>query len=144
MTDHRVIVTGSRWHNDEQAVWIPLALYLAENCQDGDTLTVVHGACKDRQGRLRGADRWAHTWCALPPDDRDVTVIEEPHPADWDLYGNAAGPIRNRDVVDLGAEKVFAFPLPGPRYLSRGTWDCIDAARAHGIPVEIIQPKEGA
>lgn len=135
MTDHRVIVTGSRSFSDEQAVWVALAFYIAENCNDGDTLTVVHGDCPT------GADSFAHTWCALldAGDDLDVRVLEERHPADWDRYGKGAGPLRNREMVDLGADLVLAFPLPGPRNLSRGTWDCIDAAAAHGIPVEVAK-----
>lgn len=136
MTDHRVIVTGSRSFPDEQAVWVALALFVNEHCEDGDTLTVAHGDCPT------GADHHARTWCELPvADDLDVTVIEERHPADWDRYGRAAGPIRNREMVDAGADLVLAFPLPGPRSMSRGTWDCISAAEAHAIPVEIIRPK---
>lgn len=139
MTNHRVIVTGSRSWPDEQAVWRALGFFVCEQCPDGDTVTVVHGGCPT------GADHYASTWCALPMgDDVDVVALEERHPADWDRYGKAAGPLRNREMVDLGAELVLAFPLPGPRSLSRGTWDCIDAAAAHGIPVEIIVPQEAA
>jgi hypothetical protein len=131
MTDMRVIVTGSREWPSRAAVWEALAGVLNENVEDGETITVVHGAA-------RGADRFAAEWCHLPDEPGyHVTVVEEPHPADWARYGKAAGPMRNREMVDLGADLVLAFPLPGPRERSRGTWDCVEAAEAHGIPVEV-------
>ncbi len=138
MTNHRVIVTGSRSFPDEMAVWRALASFVNAYCDPGgSTLTVVHGGCPT------GADHYASRYCTLPSeDDFDLTVIEERHPADWDRYGHAAGPIRNREMVDAGADLVLAFPLPGLRSLSRGTWDCISAAEAHGIPVEIVRPQQ--
>lgn len=94
-------------------------------------MTIVHGACPT------GADAFAHGWFSLPLDDPTLTAIEEAHPADWGRYGKGAGPIRNREMVDAGADLVLAFPLPGPKSRSRGTWDCVGAAEAHGIPVEV-------
>jgi len=134
MTDKRIIVSGSRAWPDEHTVWLELAVYLNGQCEKGSTLTVVHGDCPT------GADHFAHRWVALPMDDYvDVTVVEERHPADWDRYGKAAGPIRNREMVDAGADLVLAFPLPGPWSRSRGTWDCVGAAEAHGIPVQVVK-----
>jgi hypothetical protein len=148
MTDMRVIVTGSREWPSRAAVWEALAWVLNENVQDGETMTVVHGAA-------RGADRFAAEWCHLPEEPGyHVTVVEEPHPADWGHcrpecshppkfrrdgtpYCPAAGNYRNAEMVALGADLVIAFPLPGPRERSRGTWDCIDRAEAAGITVEV-------
>jgi hypothetical protein len=145
----RVLVTGSRSWPSEDAVWEALAFVCAEDLPDGGTLTVVHGACKT------GADRFARTWCTLP--NPDVTVVEERHPADWGHCTPAcyhqprrgpdgskrcpfAGPRRNAEMVALGADLVLAFPLPGDRKLSRGTWNCVDTARKAGLTVEIIAP----
>ncbi|WP_330253073.1 DUF2493 domain-containing protein [Nocardia sp. NBC_00565] len=128
----RVLVTGSRSFPSEDAVWERLAFVLAENLPDGGTLTVVHGDCPT------GADHFAHTWCALPSGDE--VIVEECHPADWAKHGKAAGPIRNAETVAAGADLVLAFPLPGDRNQSRGTWHCIDTARAAGLTVEIVPP----
>ena len=146
MSEFRVIVTGSRTWPSENIVWEALAFALCENLPDGGTVTVVHGACPT------GADHFAHTWFTLPVDAEYVTV-EEPHPADWAncapecrhpkshrrgrVYCPAAGHRRNAEMVALGADLVLAFPLPGPRTRSRGTWDCVKRARAAGIPVEV-------
>lgn len=128
----RVLVTGSRAFPSEDAVWERLAWVLAEELPDGGTLTVVHGDCAS------GADRFARTWCALPSGDE--VIVEERHPADWTTYGKSAGFRRNAEMVALGADLVLAFPWPGDRKLSRGTWHCIDTARAAGLTVEIVPP----
>lgn len=45
----------------------------------------------------------------------------------------AAGPLRTRDMVALGADLVLAFPL-GP---SRGTRSCMRLARQAGLSVHV-------
>jgi hypothetical protein len=71
----RVIVCGSRhWINAERIRQV-MALF------PKDTV-IVHGAC-------RGADMIADTVA------KALGLETEPHPADWERYGRAAGPIRN-------------------------------------------------
>jgi len=57
----------------------------------------------------------------------------EPHPADWERHGRAAGPIRNQEMADAGADLCIAFPYG----IGKGTYDMIERARKAGIPVEI-------
>jgi hypothetical protein len=78
--------------------------------------TIVHGAGK-------GADRIIGIYAAS-----EGWPTEE-HPAKWNTFGAAAGPIRNQIMVDLGADLCLGFPLPG----SRGTYDCMERARKAGI-----------
>lgn len=154
MNAFRVLVTGSRSWPSRDAVWDRLWSVCAEHLPDGGTLTVVHGDCDTDDG-TQGADAYAHMWCALMPPPTDITdihVIEERHPADWgrtcDIrcfhrqrvkdghpYCAMAGPIRNQAMVDLGAHLVLAFPLPE----SRGTWQCVSAARSAGLVVEVVE-----
>lgn len=57
-------------------------------------------------------------------------------PADWKLHGKAAGPIRNRVMLDMKPDLVIAFHTdPG---LGKGTKDCVEEARRRGIPVDVI------
>jgi hypothetical protein len=128
----RLLITGSRQWPDENAVWESIAMAIAENLPDGGTVTVVHGGCPT------GADNFAHTWFSLPICEPDYRAVEEVYPADWHRLGKAAGPLRNRRMVNLGADLVLAFPLPGARSLSRGTWDCVDRARIAGLRVEVV------
>lgn len=132
---YRVLVTGSRTWQDEQAIRDALAVVIAEH--GPENVTVVHGAA---QGADVIADHIAHAWTG-------VTV--ERHPADWaapcgpscpaghrrqrgvTTYCPAAGVNRNQTMVDLGADVVLAFQIDG----SRGTADCIRRAEKAGIPV---------
>jgi len=80
-------------------------------------------------GGARGIDRAAE----------DVAVIEgipfEVFPANWDEYGNAAGPIRNRQMADAGAEALIAIPDSE----SVGTRDMIDVMQKRGLPVHVVE-----
>lgn len=126
----RVLVTGSRRY-DPQAVVRDLRVLLEDDSVK--ILTVVHGACAS-MGELVGADRGAHEFCRqwqalgvfLGKD-----VIEEQHDAAWVTHGRAAGPIRNQEMVNLGADLCLAYPLAD----SRGTKDCMAKAERAGIPV---------
>jgi hypothetical protein len=55
--------------------------------------------------------------------------------ADWAKYGKSAGPIRNHEMIDYGAELLIAFPDDE----SRGTKDC--AIYAHSKGVEVYFPE---
>ncbi|AHH20787.1 putative bacteriophage protein [Nocardia nova SH22a] len=139
MSDIRVIVTGSRDYPTPEHVHAALTAALFTCCGGPSaTLTVVHGACPT------GADAFAHEWCQQT-DNIVAGVLEEPHPADWDTCTPAcyhrprtnpdgsnrcpaAGPRRNTEMVERGADLVLGFPLDGPRSKSRGTYDCMDKA----------------
>lgn len=56
----------------------------------------------------------------------------------WTKYGRAAGPIRNKEMVRLGADLCLAFPDHPKGQGSRGTWGCIDLAHQAGIPILIV------
>jgi hypothetical protein len=51
--------------------------------------------------------------------------------ADWARDGRAAGPLRNREMIDFGAELLIAFPDSD----SRGTKDCAIYAASKGVEV---------
>lgn len=124
----RILVTGSRHWTDEAALASAMVRALRwlwpEKGQQG--VVLVHGAAK-------GADQMAarlaaqHGW--------EV----EAHPADWGAHGKGAGPQRNQAMVDAGADILLVCPVPG----SRGTWDCMKRAVEAGIPVYVVNPKEG-
>ncbi|MEU1309467.1 SLOG family protein [Streptomyces cinnamoneus] len=121
---YRVLVTGSRDWDDPERVRFELNSIYDALISPGQTMTVVHGACPT------GADRHAHQWCA----DRQRfggPVIEEQHPATWLTHSRAAGPLRNKHMVDLGADLCLAFIRAG----SRGATHCARLAEAADIPI---------
>ncbi len=91
-------------------------------CMVLDKLHAKIGTFMLRHGAARGADSLAERWA----ESRGLPF--EPCPADWDTYGRAAGPIRNREMLKDGAVSlVVAFPG------GRGTADMVKAARERGI-----------
>jgi hypothetical protein len=125
---YRVLVTGSR---DWPKAWM-VVFELAEAARDAENwgrgqLTVVHGACPT------GADRTARNWVSwvTAPGGNSFPIIEEAHPAEWDLYGKAAGFIRNSQMVALGADLCLAFI----KDKSRGATHCASEAYKAGIEV---------
>jgi len=88
---------------------------------------IIHGGCPT------GADAHAAQWAF------DFDVREEVYPANWEMYGKAAGLFRNQQMVDAGADVCLAFPLGE----SRGTRDCVRRAVEAGIPVKVIEWNDG-
>lgn len=117
-----VIVTGSRNYQDEQKVFEALDdLWVTTE----GPMFVRHGNCPT------GADKFASIFCEFDSED----LFEIKHPANWDLHGKAAGPIRNREMAQAGADLCLAFPLGE----SRGTWNCVNECKKAGIPVKVIE-----
>jgi hypothetical protein len=130
----RILITGSRnWTNrDTIASAILDAIdshgeHLITHDENGPTLrwdqiTIVHGAAR---GADHIAGRVARAW----------GMRVEEHPADWDRHGKSAGPIRNTNMVHLGADICLAFPTGS----SVGTRHCMRIAEAAGIPVRVYE-----
>lgn len=116
----RILVTGSRRWTDREV--ITQALYdVWQEAGFPRDVTVVHGACP-----YGGADA-----IAAEVAKQHFGWVVDPHPADWKMLKKAAGPIRNQEMVDLGADVCLAFIMPD----SRGTLDCAERAERAHIPV---------
>lgn len=116
--DRRILITGSRDWTDYNAIAMSIVGEIESHLED---VVIVHGAAP-------GADSLAGDFA------RAFNYTEERHPAQWEVHGKAAGPIRNQKMVDLGADVCLAFPLPQ----SRGTYDCMRRAEEAGIPVKVF------
>ena len=119
-TSFKVLFCGDRKYNNKNRIWnVMLALVK----QYGE-IVVMHGDAK-------GADRLAGY--VAKEFDLEVQV----YPANWGLHGLAAGPIRNRQMLDQKPELVVAFH-PFIRK-SKGTKDCITEARKRMIEVRVYK-----
>lgn len=110
----RVFVCGGRDYGDKKT----LRAVLDElDVRWGPFKVVIHG-------NAQGADRLADIWAF-----RNSRLIER-FPADWRTHGRAAGPIRNKRMLDEGKpDLVVAFPG------GHGTANMTKQARAAGVEV---------
>jgi hypothetical protein len=120
----RVLVCGSRYWTDVAAIYHELYALVA-GLQGKESIEIIEGGAT-------GADSIAARYC------REV-LKKEPleFPAEWKVYGNAAGPIRNKQMLDEGKpDLVLAFHSDLEH--SRGTKDMVRQARAAGVLVRLI------
>jgi hypothetical protein len=117
----RILITGDRhWRCDDLAKQIINRLL----ARYGPELIIVHGGAP-------GVDNAFATAC------RELGIVAEPHLADWKGLGNIAGPERNREMVEAGADLCIA--LHRSIETSKGTKDCVRQALAAGIPVWLVE-----
>lgn len=109
----KVLVCGGRDYTDSRYLFGYLdALHAVTPITD-----VIHGAA-------RGADMLAHEWAY----QRQVRMW--PCPADWKALGKAAGPIRNKAMLDEHKpDLVVAFPG------GRGTQNMVELAGRAGVRI---------
>ena len=113
----RVLVCGGRHYKNGQHLFA----VLDEAHGKTPISTIVHGGA-------RGADSLAGEWAACRGVPCDV------YKADWDKYGNRAGPVRNQLMLDAGKpDLVIAFPG------SRGTADMVGRSTRAGLRVVMIR-----
>ena len=95
-----------------------------------DSLQEVKDDIEIIAGEARGADYLAKIYAS------EKGYSYKGFPAYWEKFGNAAGPIRNSEMINYIKEKngKAVFFLDG---MSKGTGDCLRKARSCGIMCEI-------
>lgn len=88
----RAIVCGGRTLTDRDWIFGKL-----DDVFFGQMPTILHGGCA-------GVDSIAGEWA------RSRGLPCEVYPADWNRYGRAAGPMRNRKMIRSNPDVVVAFP----------------------------------
>jgi hypothetical protein len=118
----KILVCGSRYWKDSKRIDDILSRVIFQVYHDNETTILEGGA--------RGADRMAYLWAK----ENGIECIE--FPADWKKYGLAAGPIRNRQMLDEKPDMVLAFH--NSINTSKGTLDTLKEANKRGIPANIV------
>ena len=113
-------MTGARVWKEANLVKPALGAALAK--LGAESVRLIHGGAY-------GAD-WL---CHVASFEFDQIVYVEVCRADWKQFGRAAGPMRNRDMLEKKVDLVLGFPLPE----SIGTFDCLGAAQRRGLPLLI-------
>lgn len=119
----RILVCGDRDFKDEPLMRSVLIEHFRK---PSDVL--IHGMAK-------GADQLSETVICELFNTLGRCLAIERYPADWDKHGKAAGPIRNKQMLDEGKpDLVIAFLAEH----SKGTKNMIEQAQKAGVKVEII------
>jgi len=125
MGNVRILVTGDRNWTDEQTI---LAALVGLKAREGTAVTIIHGAA-------RGADTIAGRIA------KELGFDVEAYPADWNKYGKAAGPIRNKQMLREGKPQgVLAFH--DDLFHSRGTRNMVEISKSAGLPVACFHSYE--
>ena len=119
-TVRRVLFCGGREWNDP----IPVRSILAALENKG--VTLIHGAA-------RGADRLAGALA------KEYRIPVEEFPADWRGHGKAAGPIRNKLMLEQKPLFVYAFKDGFDfTYQRGGTENMVRIAKEAGVPTYVV------
>jgi len=119
-TDYRVIIAGSRDFCDYEV--------LRDRCEDVLAITMAMGNVIIVSGHAKGVDQLGERFAC--ENCLQSFVI----PAEWEKYGRAAGPIRNKKMAEY-ADALIAF-WDGK---SNGTKSMIKLALAKGLKLYIVQ-----
>lgn len=118
----RVLVCGSRTFDNEGLLYLTLSSLHFDN----EFSCVIEGEAK-------GADTLAREWA----ESRLVPV--ERYPADWGTHGRAAGPIRNRMMLEEGKPDLVVAFLAKSLAESKGTANMVKQAMAAGVKVQLVE-----
>jgi hypothetical protein len=123
----KVIIAGGRDFkpNEQHFDYIKR---MCSNYYDFDYLNQIGEGLQFVSGCAKGADKipicLGNSYC----------VPVKKFPADWDSYGNAAGPIRNKQMAEY-ADALIAF-WDGK---SKGTKNMIEQAEKLGLKVKVVR-----
>lgn len=109
----KVIVTGGRSFDDKELVRKALRVIGATH--------VVHGDCS-------GVDSIARDWA------RDNNKMQSAYPIsdeEWNKFGRAAGPMRNRRMLKDNTDSACLLAFTG----GNGTKNCVETAKSFKIMV---------
>lgn len=121
MSNMKILVCGDRNYADSKELYD--SLDWIRGLYDYPNVVVI-------EGEARGADTLGREWAK----ERGFSVLE--FPADWDKHGRAAGPIRNKQMLEQEPDLVVAFHKDISS--SKGTLNMITQANRANIPVMLF------
>lgn len=119
----RVLVCGSRTFSDRRVVDAILDGFASRE----GIVTLIEGGAS-------GADFFAAEWA-----EALASVGWYRFAADWETHGKAAGPIRNKRMLEEGRPHLVLAFVDKPLVESKGTADMVRRAHDAGVPVYVIR-----
>ena len=123
----KVLVFGTRTFSDRE--------FLFNSLDEINTEYRIHTII---EGEAKGADLLAREWAI----GRGITL--EPYPANWARFRYAAGPIRNRQMLEEGMPDMAVGFLDKPLDETKGSRNMFDQAEAAGVIVQIREVESPA
>lgn len=115
------MICGGRDFSNKELCFSSIQKFIEEENLDYSQIIILEGECPT------GADSFAKEFAILH------NILFEKYPADWKKYGKAAGPIRNKEMVN-NCDCCLAFW----NYKSKGTKSSIDYCKQSNKKVRII------
>lgn len=119
----KVLICGGRDYTNTNQFNRFMHNFVAEN---GPITCIV-------QGGQSGADAMARFYA----NQRILTIFLQTYRAEWEIYGRAAGPLRNQKMLEKNPDIAWVIAFPG----GRGTANMVEQARERGF--NVIEIKEG-
>lgn len=117
--NYYAIVAGGRYFNDYELLCRKLDFYLSNKAKNYNIVIV--------SGTANGADKLGEKYAF----NHNYKVLK--FPANWSKYGNAAGPIRNRQMADIANACIVFW-----NGKSKGSKNMIETAKNKNLPTKII------
>ena len=122
----KILVTGDREWDNPLTILDAFIRFLEDYSLEPSDVTVIHGDA-------RGADKLS----AHVAEEMGMKPI--PYPAEWNKFGRAAGPIRNKQMLDENPDIDLAFAFHPNLGKSKGTKDMVERLEKAGIEVRKIK-----
>jgi hypothetical protein len=117
-----ILITGARDWSDKELIKTALLPYADKK------VLLIHGDCQ-------GADKLSGEVA------QELGFDISASPANWKLHGRAAGPIRNREMVNQTKKfkqsgiPTIVFAFHDALHLSKGTKNCVAQAEKAGLKI---------
>ena len=122
----KILVTGDREWTDHDAVTQAFVDLLREFKINPTEVILIHRDC-------RGADKVSDFIGNF------IGMDVRPYPAEWSKFGRAAGPIRNKQMLDENPDIDLAFAFHPNLDKSKGTKDMVERLEKAEIEVRRIK-----
>ena len=120
----KVVIAGSRLFNNQDLFDNSLHDILLK--YDTEELEIISGGCT---GADNLAEEYAESW----------GIKFREFPAYWNVYGKAAGPMRNEEMAKYASQSEKGILIAFPIGESKGTRNMIRAAKRYGLEIHVIE-----
>ena len=136
----RVIICGSRTWGTAAPEMTPFEV--SRVAQERDAVFRVVELLQPDDLVIHGAASGADTLASLYAKRRRDLRIQA-HPAQWDLYGWRAGPIRNRAMLEIGKPDLVIYFTIDKDEPTTGTAHMVKIAKSAHVPVAYYRDYNG-